>query len=150
MGPLSNALNKAGICQKIDFKRSHCLECSLRHTNHSSIIGMTITDIVQSLYSSSHAGNQGCQGLKGQSLPCINDCLSQFRQISRLVGTCILGTCYFGPHVLYRIHIRRHCWLFHVFDPFSFHEIDHCVSSVRPGVVILVHEIMPKCQTSKW
>jgi len=50
MGPLSNALNKAGICQKIDFKRSDGLECSMRHTNHNSIFGMTTTDIVQSLY----------------------------------------------------------------------------------------------------
>ena len=37
-----------------------------------------------------------------------------------------------------------------VFDPFSFHESDHCASSVRAGVVILVHKFMPKCQTSKW
>ena len=73
MGPLSSALNKAGICQEIDFKRSDYLECSMRHTNRSSIFGMTT--IVQSLYSSRHAVNQGCQGLKGQSLPCINDCM---------------------------------------------------------------------------
>ena len=30
MEPLSNALNKAGICQEIDFKRSDYLECSMR------------------------------------------------------------------------------------------------------------------------
>jgi len=58
MGPLSNALNKAGICQEIDFKRSDYLECSMRHTNHSSIFGMTTMGIVQSLYSSRHAVNQ--------------------------------------------------------------------------------------------
>jgi hypothetical protein len=35
-----------------------------------------------------------------------------------------------------------------VFDPFSFHEIDHCASSVRPGVVILVHKNMLLIQVS--
>jgi len=102
IGSLANALNKAGISQEIDFKRSDYLECSMRDTNHSSIFGMTTTGIVQSLYSSRNAVNQGCQGLKGQSLPCINDCLSQFHRTSRMVGTCIHGACYFGPHVLYR------------------------------------------------
>jgi len=138
-------LNKAGICQEIDFKR-----WLLRHTIHNSIFGKTTTGIVQSLYSSRHAVNQGCQGLKWQSLLCINDCLSQFSQISRLASTYTHEACFFRPHVLYRSHICRHCWLFHVFDPFSFHEIDHCASSVGPGIVILVHKIMPKCQTSKW
>ena len=147
MGRLSNALNKAGICQEIDFKRFDYLEYSIRHRNHSSIFGITTTGIVQSLYSSRHAFNQG---FKGHSLPCINDCLSQFRQISRLLGTCIHGACYFGPHVLYRIHIWRHCWLFHMYDPFSFHEINHCACSVRPGVVILVRKIMPKRETINW
>ena len=38
MESLSKALNKAGICQEIDFKRSdYSDECSVRHTNHSSI-----------------------------------------------------------------------------------------------------------------
>ena len=37
IGPLSNALNKAGLSQEIAFKGSDCLECSMRHTNHSSI-----------------------------------------------------------------------------------------------------------------
>ena len=86
VGQLSNALNKAGIFQEIDFKRSYYLGCSMRHTNHSSIFGMTTTGTEQSLYSSRDAVNQGCQGLKGKSLSCINDCLSQFRQISRLVA----------------------------------------------------------------
>ena len=122
----------------------------MRHTNQSSIFGMTITGIVQILYSSRHAVNQGCQDLERQRLSCINDCLSQFCKISRLVGTWIHGACYFGPHVLYRIHIRRPCWPFHVFDPFSFLEIDHFASSLRSDVVILVHKIMPKCQTNKW
>ena len=139
MGPLSNALNKAGLCQEIAFKRSNCLECSMKQTNHSSIFGITTTGIVQSLYSWMHAVNQVCQGLKGQISTCTNDCLLLFRQISRLVGTCIHGACYFGSQVLYMIHIRRHYWPFHVFNPFSFHQI-----------VILVHKIMPKCQTSKW
>jgi hypothetical protein len=88
LGALSNALNKAGICQEIDFKRSEYLDWSMRHTNHSSIFGMTTMCIVQSLYSSRHDVNQDGQGLKGQSLPCINECLSQFRHISRLVGIC--------------------------------------------------------------
>jgi len=35
MGPLSNVLNKKGICQEIDFKRSDYLKCSIRHTNQS-------------------------------------------------------------------------------------------------------------------
>ena len=72
MEPLSNALNKAGIYQKIDLKRSDYLEYSRRQTNHSSIFGITTMGIVQSLYSSRHAVTQGCQGFKGQSLPCIN------------------------------------------------------------------------------
>ena len=76
MGLLSKALNKAGICQEIYFKRSDYLECSVRDTNHSSIFGMTTTGIVQSLYSSRHDVSQGCQGCKRQNLPCINDCLS--------------------------------------------------------------------------
>ena len=59
MGSFSNALNKAGICQEIDFKSSDYLECSIRHTNHSSIFGMTTTGIVQSLYSSRDAVIQG-------------------------------------------------------------------------------------------
>jgi len=41
MEPLSNALNKAGIYQKIDLKRSDYLEYSRRQTNHSSIFGIT-------------------------------------------------------------------------------------------------------------
>ena len=149
MWPLCNAFNKAGFCQEIDFKRSECLDCSIRYTNHSSIFGMNTTDIAQSWYSSRNAINQGCQGLKGQSLLCIKDCLSQFREITRLVGTCIHSACYFGPLVLYRIHIRRHCWAFNVFGHLSFHENDQCASSVRPGVVILVHKSMPKCYNSK-
>ena len=35
MGQLSDALNKVGICQEIDFKRSDYLECSTSHTNQS-------------------------------------------------------------------------------------------------------------------
>ena len=48
MKPLSNALNKAGICQGIDFKRYDYLECSMSHTNLGSIFVMTTTYMVVS------------------------------------------------------------------------------------------------------
>jgi len=38
MGPLSNALNKTGISQEIDFKHSDYLECFMRHTNHKLVL----------------------------------------------------------------------------------------------------------------
>ena len=52
---------------------------------------MTTKDIVQNLYSWRYVVNQGCHGLKGQSLPCINGCMSQFLQISRLVALASMG-----------------------------------------------------------
>jgi len=84
--PLSTALNIAGNCQEIDFKRFDYLECSIRHTNHSSIFGRTSTGIIQRLYSTRHAVNQVWRGRA------CHTSMTACRNSARLVGWLALAS----------------------------------------------------------